>query len=120
MFRPKRMPASVLLVVVVLAVMPGLISADSGFSGTVVSGPSPFSNCDLGAGPGSNLCPKAEVEPWVAVNPANPKNIIGAMAAGPLVRRRGTGPRRRLFHQRRPDLGRGSLAVHGLCDLGHP
>ncbi len=40
-----------------------------------VSGPSPFATCTIG-GPGTNF-PNAEVEPYVAVNPANSKNIIG-------------------------------------------
>jgi len=41
-----------------------------------VSGPSPFATCTIG-GPGTNFV-NAEVEPWVAVNPANPSNVIGA------------------------------------------
>ncbi len=40
-----------------------------------VSGPSPFASCTIG-GPGVNYV-NAEVEPWVAVNPANPSNVIG-------------------------------------------
>lgn len=42
----------------------------------VVSGPSPFASCTIG-GPGINYV-NSEVEPWVAVNPANPSNVIGA------------------------------------------
>ncbi|CAJ6138233.1 BNR/Asp-box repeat-containing protein [Burkholderia pseudomallei] len=42
----------------------------------LVSGPSPFAGCTIG-GPGVNYV-NAEVEPWVAVNPANPSNVIGA------------------------------------------
>ena len=42
-----------------------------------VSGPSPFgSNCG-GALPGSTSYQNAEVEPFVAVNPLNPSNLIG-------------------------------------------
>src|SRR5207237_8480887 len=33
--------------------------------------------CTAGAAPGSVSYVNAEVEPWVAVNPANPANIIG-------------------------------------------
>ncbi|MDS0861452.1 glycoside hydrolase [Burkholderia pseudomultivorans] len=40
-----------------------------------VSGPSPFAACTIG-GPGTNYV-NAEVEPWLAVNPANPNNMIG-------------------------------------------
>jgi hypothetical protein len=39
------------------------------------SGPSPFAACTVG-GPGT-LYTNAEVEPFVAVNPANPSNVIG-------------------------------------------
>src|SRR5436190_13154657 len=41
---------------------------------TLVSGPSPFANCTIG-GPGT-VYVNAEVEPWVAVNPSNPNNIV--------------------------------------------
>lgn len=44
---------------------------------TVTSGPSPFSACTLGSAPGAVNYPNAEVEPWVAVNPADSNNIIG-------------------------------------------
>jgi hypothetical protein len=42
----------------------------------LVSGPSPFAGCTVG-GPGTNYA-NAEVEPFVAVNPADPTNVIGA------------------------------------------
>lgn len=41
----------------------------------LVSSSNPFATCVIG-GPGTNYL-NAEVEPWVAVNPANPSNIIG-------------------------------------------
>ena len=41
---------------------------------TLASGPSPFANCTIG-GPGT-LYVNSEVEPWVAVNPTNPNNIV--------------------------------------------
>ena len=45
---------------------------------TVVSGPSPFTpGCNGVAQTGTNY-PNAEVEPWVAINPTDPSNIIGA------------------------------------------
>ncbi|NUO34387.1 MAG: exo-alpha-sialidase [Dermatophilaceae bacterium] len=43
---------------------------------TLVSGPSPYAACTVG-GPGTNYV-NAEVEPSVAVDPANPRTIIGA------------------------------------------
>ncbi len=54
------------LVTVGLAVASSLI---------LVSGPSPYATCTIG-GPGTNFV-NAEVEPYVAVNPANPMNVIG-------------------------------------------
>jgi hypothetical protein len=41
----------------------------------VATGPSPFAGCGIG-GPGT-LYPNAEVEPFVAVNPTDPTNVIG-------------------------------------------
>jgi hypothetical protein len=41
-----------------------------------VSGASPFSGCTAGATPTSTVFPGAEVEPWVAVNPRDPRNIV--------------------------------------------
>ncbi|MGF6545721.1 sialidase family protein [Paraburkholderia youngii] len=44
---------------------------------TVVSGPSPYAACSIAGQPGTNYL-NAEVEPWLAVNPTNPRNLIGA------------------------------------------
>jgi hypothetical protein len=44
------------------------------------SGPSPFAGCPVGAAPGADpgtVYPNTEVEPFVAVNPTDPDNIIG-------------------------------------------
>jgi hypothetical protein len=44
------------------------------------SGPSPFAGCPVGAGPASNpgtVYPNTELEPFVAINPTDPDNIIG-------------------------------------------
>jgi hypothetical protein len=53
----------------------------SAFAGTAgplarVSGPSPYASC-VNAGEPGTVYTNAEVEPYVAVNPANAKNIIG-------------------------------------------
>src|SRR5215218_3970769 len=55
----------------------GFASVVSASVGPLVlaSGPSPFAACTVG-GPGTNYV-NAEVEPWVAVNPTDPNNIIG-------------------------------------------
>jgi hypothetical protein len=42
-----------------------------------VSGPSPFAACTIGGGGSSKVYVNAEVEPWVAINPHSPSNIIG-------------------------------------------
>ncbi len=44
----------------------------------LVSGPSPFATCTFGGGSGSTIFVNAEVEPYIAVNPANAENIVGA------------------------------------------
>src|SRR5580765_8797917 len=47
---------------------------------STASGPSPYAGCTSGLDPGSPAATNyvnAEVEPWVAVNPANPSNLIG-------------------------------------------
>ncbi len=69
--------STLMIFAVAVASMP-VISVNAG-SFTVAplilaSGPSPFANCTIG-GPGTNYV-NAEVEPWVAVNPTNPNNII--------------------------------------------
>jgi hypothetical protein len=45
----------------------------------LASGPSPFAGCPFGAtgAQGEAVYENAEVEPWVAVNPHNPANVIG-------------------------------------------
>jgi hypothetical protein len=68
-----------LLTLVVLAA--GLVVAAGAAAvgpATLVSGPSPYAGCTAGGGPGATLYANAEVEPSVAVNPANTQNLIGA------------------------------------------
>ena len=60
-----------------------------------VSGPSPYASC-VNAGEPGTVYTNAEVEPYVAVNPGNPKNI---MAAGPLEQRRRAWIGRRILVQ---------------------
>src|SRR5213594_1181192 len=45
---------------------------------TIISGPSPFAGCTIGASgaPGETLYPNAEEEPWLDVNPTNSNNMI--------------------------------------------
>src|SRR5262249_59311496 len=42
---------------------------------TTVSGPDPYANCSAGGGPGATNYPDAEVEPWLAANPANSNSL---------------------------------------------
>ena len=69
----RRFPLLVAIAVCSVA----LVTAVSAAVGPLVltSGVSPFAACTIG-GPGTNYV-NAEVEPWVAVNPTNPNNIIG-------------------------------------------
>jgi Neuraminidase (sialidase) len=68
-----------LLIVLIIGTV-GSVNATNAFTVaplTLVSGPSPYATCTVGAGTGTNYV-NAEVEPFVAVNPTNPSNIIGA------------------------------------------
>jgi hypothetical protein len=66
----------------VLVVVPaGTAAAYSYTVGPAVlaSGPSPFAGCTVGQMfPGSVVYPNTELEPFVAVNPTDPNNIVGA------------------------------------------
>jgi hypothetical protein len=75
MYRKRWSAVLLVLVVVALCVTPAW--ADS-FTGVTVTGPSPFANCTLGSAPGATVYANAEVEPYVAINPTNSNNIIGA------------------------------------------
>jgi hypothetical protein len=59
----------------VVAVVPVLAATVSPL--VLVSGPSPFASCTIGGVTGSVNYLNAEVEPYVAVNPTNPNNLIG-------------------------------------------
>lgn len=79
---PRISHAVVLGVALVAALAPAAITPVSAGPFTVgpptlISEPSPFAGCDVSAmaGGGINYL-NAEVEPWVAVNPTNPSNII--------------------------------------------
>src|SRR5258706_7768851 len=64
---------------IILFVFPiSLVNAANPLPLTLVSvGPNPFANCTAGSGPGAVNFTNAEVEPYVAINPTNSKNIIG-------------------------------------------
>jgi hypothetical protein len=71
----------ILLLTMILALMITQEVSASGFNVaplTVISGPSPFAGCTVGATgtSGETLYRDAEEEPWVEVNPTNPNNII--------------------------------------------
>jgi hypothetical protein len=71
--KPVRLFLTTTALAVALALAP--VSPAAAVSLVRVSSPSPYAACTIG-GPGTNYV-NAEVEPWVAVNPANPSNIIG-------------------------------------------
>jgi hypothetical protein len=66
-------------IALMLTFLVGAITAEAaGYTpglAVVVSGPSPFADCTVGGA--GIVYPNAEVEPRVAVNPANPLNAIG-------------------------------------------
>jgi hypothetical protein len=59
------------------ALMLTALPADGAAPLTRVSRASPFATCAIEALPGELNYVNAEVEPWVAVNPRNPANVIG-------------------------------------------
>jgi hypothetical protein len=72
--------AGALAAALVLSIAPAAPAATVGPLSTA-SGPSPFAACTSGLDPGSPAGTNflnAEVEPWVAVNPTNPNNVVGA------------------------------------------
>lgn len=80
----KKISGLLLLAVLLVVITTGTTSlaAATNSATTVsllklVSGPSPFASCTIGNGPGAVNYVNAEVEPFVAVNPTNPANIIG-------------------------------------------
>src|SRR5262245_26322611 len=72
------------MVVAIAAASVGVQAAAASNFATVgplvqVSGTSPFDSCtadDVDGQSGTNF-PGGEVEPWIAVNPVNPSNIVG-------------------------------------------
>ncbi len=64
------------LLIALAALAVGFVGAVGASVGPLVlaSGPSPFAGCTVG-GPGT-VYVNAEVEPWVAVNPQNPNNVV--------------------------------------------
>ena len=53
-------------------------TAPSGTQGApvAVSGSTPFPGCTAGGTPTSTVFPGAEVEPWIVVNPRDPRNVV--------------------------------------------
>lgn len=83
-FRITKLLAPIMLIGIALIAIPSLKeiipSEANSFSVTslvLISGPSPFTPGCNGAPQNGTNFPNAEVEPWVAVNPADPDNIIG-------------------------------------------
>ncbi|SAL88711.1 BNR/Asp-box repeat-containing protein [Caballeronia arvi] len=68
----RRQKPAVRLIGVPLAIV---LATSTAWAASLVSGASPFASCTIG-GPGTNYV-NAEVEPWLAVNPAVPGNLIG-------------------------------------------
>lgn len=69
--------AALILVVTTAPAATAQTKAGLVFGPVAVSGPSPVPGCTAGASPGSVVFPGAEVEPSLAVNPRDPRNIVG-------------------------------------------
>ena len=72
-------PFSMALIAVGLVLVPGSAAADTVNVAplTLVSGPSLYAKCTVGAGTGTNFV-NAEVEPQIAADPINPRHFVGA------------------------------------------
>ena len=68
--------AALFIVVALLSTL--TLSVANAAALVTVTGPSPVGNCTFGSGPGATNYLNAEVEPWIAVNPSNSNNLIGA------------------------------------------
>ena len=80
--RKKIFAFPVMSVFVVIATTGALTASASSFkAGSLVRvmGASPFANCTADAGQPGTVFLNSEVEPWVDVNPTNPKNIVGSV-----------------------------------------
>jgi hypothetical protein len=86
------------------------------------SGASPFAGCPVGAAPGSDpgtVYPNTEIEPFVAVNPTDPDNVVGVFQQD----RWSTGGARGLVASRSTDGGQSwdeSFAAFSECSGGDP
>jgi len=70
----RRNKAAVRLIGIPLATV---LATSTAWAATLVSGPSPFASCTIGGSSKSINYVNAEVEPWLAVNPALTTNLIG-------------------------------------------
>src|SRR5438270_11437977 len=74
--RVMALPTVLLVVMTIVATISATLAYASTLTLTTVSSADPYASCSNAGQPGTNYV-DAEVEPWVAVNPANSKNIIG-------------------------------------------
>ena len=79
----KKILVSRIMAVFVVVTTAGVLTASAGSfkAGNLVqvTGASPFANCTADAGQSGTVFHNSEVEPWVDVNPTNPKNIVGGV-----------------------------------------
>ncbi|OLT26334.1 hypothetical protein BJF79_43645 [Actinomadura sp. CNU-125] len=64
-------------VTVTAAALPGAAATRPGGAPVALSGPSPFASCDADHG-GDAIDLNTEVEPWLVVNPRDPRNMVTA------------------------------------------
>ena len=75
--RRRTLPVIALAAALLTPAVPAAAGPASVTPLVLANGASPFASCTIG-GPG-NLFVNAETEPFVAVNPTNPQNLIGVV-----------------------------------------
>ena len=75
--RRRTLPIALAAALLLISAVPAAAGPASVTPLVLANGASPFASCTIG-GPG-NLFVNAETEPFVAVNPTNPQNLIGVV-----------------------------------------
>src|SRR5262245_16325690 len=75
---PRLRALAALVTVAVVVTTSAGAQARSGPSPVRVSGPSPYAGCEAPILHGERTYVNAEVEPWIAVDPSDPRHLVGA------------------------------------------
>ena len=112
-------PSLVVPAVVCALIVVSVAAAGSYTAGplSLASGPSPFAGCTTGGNPTSTNYANTEVEPFVAVNPTNPNNVVAVFQQDRWSDGGAHGLVAAVSPQRRRDLER-TWAHFSLCSGG--